>query len=318
MAKFQFGDANPGVVHDMEALDLGVLATAPVLGHTAGQYAVEPAPGDDIGFIGSGFTYDAAFRFTGGVVSMFGENNNGALIYQVSDISTAATDLLQWGAANNELVALQTMFSGADSITGSPYSDRLRGFDGNDTIDGKAGEGYLRGDAGDDSITGGSGFDDINGNMGADTVHGGLGDDWSVGGKDGDLLYGDEGADIVYGNLGNDWCDGGPGADLIRGGQQDDVLLGQGGDDWLSGDRGNDTLTGGAGADTFHSFADAGVDRVTDFNRAEGDKVQLDAGTAYAVAQAGADTVIDLGGGGQMILVGVSMSSLTGAWISVG
>jgi serralysin len=36
------------------------------------------------------------------------------------------------------------------------------------------------------------------------------------------------------------------------------------------------------------------------------------------VAQLGADTVITMGGGGQLILVGVAMSSLTGNWITVG
>jgi hypothetical protein len=33
------------------------------------------------------------------------------------------------------------------------------------------------------------------------------------------------------------------------------------------------------------------------------------------VSQVGADTVINMTGGGQMILVGVSMSSLTPGWI---
>ena len=37
--------------------------------------------------------------------------------------------------------------------------------------------------------------------------------------------------------------------------------------------------------------------------------------TTYTVAQVGADTVVSMGGGGQVILVGVSMSSLTGSWI---
>ena len=72
------------------------------------------------------------------------------------------------------------------------------------------------------------------------------------------------------------------------------------------------------GADIFHSFGDAGLDRVTDFNRAQGDRVLLDAGTTYTVAQSGADTVISMTGGAQMVLVGVSMSSLTDGWITVG
>ena len=77
-------------------------------------------------------------------------------------------------------------------------------------------------------------------------------------------------------------------------------------------------MTGGTGADVFHSFGEAGLDRVADFSLAEGDRVQLDPGTQYAVGQVGADTVVSMTGGGQLVLVGVSMSSLTGNWISVG
>ena len=102
---------------------------------------------------------------------------------------------------------------------------------------------------------------------------------------------------------------------MIRGGQGDDVIYGDAGNDWISGDRGNDTMTGGAGADTFHTFSGAGIDKVTDFNAAEGDRVQLDQGTHYTVSQVGADTVIDMGNGDQMILVGVQLSSLPQGWI---
>jgi beta-glucanase (GH16 family) len=205
--------------------------------------------------------------------------------------------------------------AGDDQLQAGPGLNALWAGAGNDTVSGSAAHDFLRGEDGNDRIVGGDGFDDTHGNMGDDTVFGGLGDDWVVGGKDQDLLSGDEGSDIVYGNLGNDWCDGGAGADVVRGGQGDDVLLGQAGDDWLSGDRANDTITGGAGADIFHGFQEAGIDRVTDFNLAEGDRVQLDPGTTYTLVQVGADTVLDMGGGHQMILVGVSMSSLTPGWV---
>jgi len=204
---------------------------------------------------------------------------------------------------------------GNDELYGDAGADTMLGGAGADTVAGGEGANYLRGDEGGDSLTGGSVFDDINGNAGDDCASGGAGDDWVVGGKDNDRLGGDEGADIVYGNLGSDTCDGGAGNDLVRGGQQDDVLTGGAGDDWLSGDRDSDTLTGGAGADVFHTFGDAGTDRVVDFNLAEGDRVQLDPGTQYTLAQVGSDTVISMTGGGQMILVGVTLASLTPGWI---
>ncbi|MCA3720766.1 MAG: calcium-binding protein, partial [Phenylobacterium sp.] len=92
-------------------------------------------------------------------------------------------------------------------------------------------------------------------------------------------------------------------------------VSGGAGDDLIFGDRGNDTISGGAGADEFRSFGEAGIDRLVDFNRAEGDRVVLDSGTSYSVAQAGADVVVSMSGGGQVILVGVSLADLAPGWI---
>ena len=41
----------------------------------------------------------------------------------------------------------------------------------------------------------------------------------------------------------------------------------------------------------------------------------LDPGTTYSLAQVGSDTVIDMGAGNQMILVGVQLSTLPQGWI---
>jgi Ca2+-binding RTX toxin-like protein len=205
-----------------------------------------------------------------------------------------------------------------DALAGPAGGATISGLAGDDTITGGSGANYLRGDEGNDAISGGGAFDDINGNMGNDTLHGGAGDDWLVGGKDNDLQYGGDGADLVLGNLGDDTLSGDAGNDVVRGGQGNDVVFGGSGDDYVSGDRGDDTLSGGAGADIFHSFGDAGIDRVLDFNAAEGDRVMLDPGTTYTVAQVGSDTVISMAGGAQMTLVGTSLSSLPAAWIFLG
>ena len=225
------------------------------------------------------------------------------------------------GLVGNVAVAVGTVIenaiggSGSDRIYGNSAANRIFGGLGNDTIEGGAGDDYLRGDAGDDSLVGGPGFDDLNGNQGNDTVRGGDGPDWVLGGQGDDMLYGDDGDDVVYGNLGNDTLDGGDGRDWVRGGQGDDSLMGGAGDDWLSGDLGDDTISGGPGADIFHTWGAAGLDLVTDFNLAEGDRVQVDIGTVYTLAQVGADTVISMVGGARMVLMGVQLSSLTGDWI---
>ncbi len=45
--------------------------------------------------------------------------------------------------------------------------------------------------------------------------------------------------------------------------------------------------------------------------------MQLDPGTTYTLSQAGADTVVDMGGGNQLILQNVLLSSLPSGWIYV-
>ena len=207
--------------------------------------------------------------------------------------------------------------AGADTYSAAAgvMHGALHGGAGDDVIMAGGGSNYLRGDDGVDRIVGGSDFDDINGNAGDDTASGGLGDDWVVGGKDNDSLSGGAGGDVVWGNLGNDTQEGGDGDDQVRGGQGDDSVSGGAGNDYVSGDRGADTISGGTGADLFHGSQDAGIDRVLDFNSAEGDRVFLDPGTTYTLSQVGADTVIDMGGGHQMILVGIQLSTLTAGWI---
>jgi serralysin len=304
-------------------------------------------------FHGFGFTYDDANRLTGGVVtgweaSIDNGSPTGLEYFSFEDFSVPATRIADWLATGDDDPPVPfpwPLFSGADSITGGPNDDDLWGGTGDDTILGGGGDdgiaggyagtdrdgsNYLRGGDGNDTIHGADAFDDINGNAGDDQAYGGPGDDWVLGGQGNDKLLGDdklwtgqgdnfsdlgEGADFVHGNLGDDTCDGGPGADTVRGGQGDDSLTGSAGDDWLSGDRGSDTLSGGAGADVFHSFGEAGLDRVLDFNRAEGDRVQLDPGTTYTVSQSGADVVIDMAGGARMVLAGVQLSTLSGDWI---
>jgi len=201
------------------------------------------------------------------------------------------------------------------SLTGGAGADTLQGGTAADTLNGGDGDNFIRGGDGNDLITGGLGFDNINGNQGADTISSGGGADWAVGGQGSDSISAGDGADLVNGNIGADTLDGGVGADVIRGGQGDDVVTGGAGNDWISGDLGSDTLTGGQGADIFHASAGAGVDRVLDFNYAEGDRVLLDPGTVYSAVQVGADVVINMTNA-QMTLVNVTLSSLPQGWIT--
>ena len=73
---------------------------------------------------------------------------------------------------------------------------------------------------------------------------------------------------------------------------------------------------GGGGADVFVATG-GGLDRVLDFNFAQGDRVGLLNKVTYSAAQVDADTVVTLDGGAQMVLVGVQLSGLSDGWITM-
>ncbi|MBJ7411521.1 MAG: hypothetical protein JHD15_14310, partial [Phenylobacterium sp.] len=335
------GGFSASIIGDVDAANLSSLLNMPIEQATATVLRIGATYGASVG--GVGLTYDSNDQLIGGTVTSISYGEPGFQVFAKDGTGVPAADFGRWVATNAVQEAFSTFLARNDHITGGGAADLIRGYAGNDLIEGRGGGGtiyggagddviyalyqglvpsgvaegvtYLRGDEGNDYIIGGAAFDDINGNMGNDTASGGVGDDWVVGGKDNDLLFGGAGSDLVYGNLGADTCDGSDGNDVVRGGQDGDLVFGGAGDDYVSGDKGDDTVAGGAGADLFHTFGDAGIDRVTDFSLAQGDRVLLDPGTQYTVAQSGADTVISMTGGGQMILVGVQMSTLTAGWI---
>jgi serralysin len=236
-------------------------------------------------------------------------------------VSSAVIDLRQGhfsstgGLQGNVAIAMGTDIenasggSGHDVINGNHLRNVLIGGSGDDRLSGFEGEDSMSAGFGQDQLWGGGAWDYMHGNQGADTLWGGEGGDWVVGGQDGDLLNGEAGDDYIVANLASDTAYGGDGRDTILGGQSSDLLFGEAGDDWLIGDRGDDRLTGGTGADTFHMMAQGGVDRVTDFSLAEGDRVTV-SGAGFTIAQQGADTVISLASGDQIILANVSAASL--------
>lgn len=203
-------------------------------------------------------------------------------------------------------------------IIGNDARNQLAGMAGDDEIRAGGGNDYVRGDLGNDIVLGELGDDELHGNAGNDSLWGGDGKDKLYGEDGDDLVYGELGDDKLNGNAGLDTIYGGAGDDYVLGGQGNDALFGDAGDDYLSGDQGNDVLSGGAGADRFNLAKGFGVDRVTDFSFAEGDQIRVTGTTSYTVSQVGADTVVTLGGGEQMVLVGVDQSSLKSGWIIAG
>jgi len=194
--------------------------------------------------------------------------------------------------------------------------DAVTGTAGADTITAGDGGHVLFGGDGNDVITGGTGFDVVNGNKGDDTIsgHSSVGD-WLSGGQGDDVITATGGgANVINGNLGNDTLTGGAGHDVIRGGQGADSIVAGSGDSWISGDRGDDTIQAGAGSDVIFSFSGAGADRVLGFDPLH-DRVLIDPSAHVSVSQVGSDTLVDLGGGDQVVLVGVQTSSLASGWL---
>jgi Ca2+-binding RTX toxin-like protein len=191
----------------------------------------------------------------------------------------------------------------------------LQGGDGADTLAGTSTNAHIFGGAGDDVISSTDASDTINGNTGNDTVHGGSGHDVISGGRDNDALFGDSGASLINGNLGDDTIFGGAASSTLRGGAGNDAIVGGAGADQIWGDKGSDLVKGGGGADTFHTFAGAGITTVLDFNPAEGDRVRIDDGAHFTTVQVGADVVVDLGNGSEVVLQNAQLSALQPGWI---
>ena len=210
------------------------------------------------------------------------------LIFSLNGVSSDGSI----SSSNFEALAY-TGGSGNDIVTGAAGSDQLFGYAGNDTLAGAAGADQLDGGDGSDVLRGGAGADAIDGGAGIDTASyytgatgvvvslaSGLG---SGGEAQGDTLSGIEN---LSGSQGWDQLYGNAGANVLQGWNGNDLLVGR---------AGKDTLTGGAGADRFQftaigdSVVGANADRITDFSRAQGDKIDLsgiDANTGAAGNQA--------------------------------
>ena len=137
-----------------------------------------------------------------------------------------------------------------------------------------------------------------------------------------ELIHGSSGNDTISGGKGIDILFGGDGDDILNGGPGDDFLYGGNGNDRISGGAGNDYLKGNAGSDTFVFGADAGGrDRIGDF-RPGTDFLEIKADLngnglksasqvlGTATTDADSNAVLHLGGGVEIVLIGVHASDL--------
>jgi Ca2+-binding RTX toxin-like protein len=220
-------------------------------------------------------------------------------------------DLINGGGGDDQLDG----GSGSDTINGGIGDDHMEGGIGNDflyggddddNLDGGSGEDSLRGDAGadilhggadDDTLRDGDGNDTVYGDGGNDIIRTGAGSDEAWGGSGNDVIIEDTAdptnyfgalpvgtGDTLHGGAGDDAIKGGGGHDRLFGDSDDDSLDGGDGSDVIVGGLGLDVMRGGANADKFvwNSTAESGLaaseaDRITDFNRSEGDRIDVSA-----------------------------------------
>lgn len=218
------------------------------------------------------------------------------------------------------------VLAGIEAVQGSHYADEITGNGNANRLLGRGGADQLWGRGGNDTINGGAGADTIKAGIGNDRILGGGHSDRLQGGDGRDSIVGGWGNDTIYAGTGNDTLQGGSGNDRMFGGTGADQMVAGLGHDRLDGGRGNDRMTGGGGEDDFVFRKGYGRDRITDFNTARGDELQLDdnlwQGAQLSASQVvsrfasvrNGNVVFDFGSNGQLTLEGLnSTSPLAGA-----
>jgi Ca2+-binding RTX toxin-like protein len=204
---------------------------------------------------------------------------------------------------------LELTGTAAINAYGNDADNRLYGNDSSNILASYSGNDILNGGAGTDTMLGGTGNDTYYVDNAGDVVveYDNEGTDWMAsavsftlapnveGGNliaAGDFnitgneldndLRGNGWANVLSGLDGDDTLDGGNGNDKLLGGNGNDTLDGDWGNDILVGGRGLDTLLGGTGGDLFvwtdtneTGLTAATADVITDFNAAQGDRIDL-------------------------------------------
>ena len=229
-----------------------------------------------------------------------GDGNDVYIVHDTRDVvveqANGGLDEVRSYAASYTLAANVEVltFLGSGDFTGTGNGD-------DNMITGGAGNDHLHGGAGNDTLMGGAGNDWLDGGTGSDRMIGGVGDDTYIVDDANDRIYENvgEGYDTIYSSvsyampaeverliltgMGNINATGNNGANTLIGNAGSNTLSGGAGNDILIGGGGGDTLTGGTGADTFvfqpGDMIQPGQmgDWITDFNRTEGDRIDLSA-----------------------------------------
>ena len=256
--------------------------------------------------VGNNGTFNQ-FEGLGGNDTITGNGNTKVIYSSATDGVTITIAAGGAGSAHGTIagdlatVGTDTFVSGVNAAIGSNFGDVY------DASEFNAGFNSFQGNGGNDTITGNGATQILYGSATA-----GVTVDLAAGTVSGDASVGTDtftGVNSVAGSNFND---------TILGGATNDFLAGNSGNDILNGRGGDDNLTGGTGADTFLYADGGGADVVTDFNRTEGDKIDLTgvsgihsfAELQAVTSQSGNDTIINFGNGNSLTLANVSSAGL--------
>jgi len=242
---------------------------------------------------------------------------------------------LSWGwLLNNSrfedfLASLTGGSSGHDHLNGTTGNNVLFAGGSDDAVAGMAGNDMLNGGTGNDKVWGGSGNDTLSGGTGNDLLVGGFGADRMEGGNGNDVLLSrSDAGEMVAAQDGktqifasesaaftakNDTLVGGRGADTFRFegvvNAKDEIVAkhvnADGTIDWAG-------VTGENGAVHDHWVDGFGNDTIMDFNRAQGDKIEIAAHTAEVKSIQHVDTNHD-GRADTSIITVISQQGAAGA-----
>jgi Ca2+-binding RTX toxin-like protein len=175
-----------------------------------------------------------------------------------------------------------------NALFGGAGDDAVSGMAGNDTLNGGSGADKLWGGSGNDNLSGGTGADLLVGGFGADRMDGGAGNDVLLSRSDaGEMVAAQDGKTQIFAaetaafKAVNDTLTGGAGGDTFRFegnvNAKDEIVAKHVNDDgtidWVG-------VTGENGAVHDHWVDGFGNDVIRDFNRAQGDKIEISAHTA--------------------------------------
>ena len=178
--------------------------------------------------------------------------------------------------------------TGNNMLFGGASADTVAGMAGNDRLDGGSGDDKVWGGSGNDQLGGGNGADILVGGFGADRMDGGNGNDILLSRSDaGEMVAAQDGTTQIFADESaaftavNDTLTGGRGADTFRFegllNAPDEIIARHVNDDgtidWAGVTGENDNVHD-------HWIDGFGNDVIRDFNRAQGDKIEIAAHTA--------------------------------------